>query len=125
MIRNIRKAIRIYRFNPDSMSKPRYDTFKINRSECGPMVLDALIKIKKDSDSTLSFRRSCREGICGSCAMNINGVNTLASLCEIPKNDEEIVINPLPHMFVIKDLVTDMTNFYKQYASIKPYLIQD
>ena len=125
MIRNLQKAIRIYRFNPESMSKPKYDTFKINRGECGPMVLDALIKIKKDSDSTLSFRRSCREGICGSCAMNINGVNTLACLCEIPKDNSEIVINPLPHMYVIKDLVTDMTNFYKQYSSIKPYLIQD
>ena len=94
-------------------------------SRCGPMVLDALIKMKKDSDSTLTFRRSCREGICGNCAMNIDGVNTLACLSEIPKNDEEVVINPLPHMYVVKDLVVDMTNFYQQYKQIKPYLIQD
>ena len=125
MIRNLVKTFKIYRFNPEIHSKPFYDKIKVDMSKCGPMVLDALIKMKKDSDSTLTFRRSCREGICGSCAMNIDGVNTLACLSEIPKNDEEVVINPLPHMYVVKDLVVDMTNFYQQYKQIKPYLIQD
>ncbi len=126
MIRNLIKTFKIYRFNPEVSAKPYYQKYKINLSECGPMVLDALIKIKKEEDSTLTFRRSCREGICGSCAMNIDGVNTLACLSAIPKNDnEELVINPLPHMYVIKDLVPDMTNFYQQYKSIKPWLIQN
>ena len=83
-------------------------------------VLDALLKIKKEQDSSLTFRRSCREGICGSCAMNIDGVNTLACLSPIPKDDKQIDLNPLPHMYVVKDLVPDMTNFYQQYKSIKP-----
>ena len=124
MLRNLIKTFKIYRFNPEVNSKPYYDTFKIDLSKCGPMVLDALIKIKNELDSTLTFRRSCREGICGSCAMNIDGVNTLACLSGISKNDEVIKINPLPHMFVVKDLVPDMTNFYQQYKSIKPWLIQ-
>lgn len=85
------------------------------------MVLDALIKIKNEQDPTLTFRRSCREGICGSCAMNINGVNTLACLCEIEEGTN-INIYPLPHMFVLRDLVPDLTNFYEQYKSIKPWL---
>ena len=86
------------------------------------MVLDALIKIKNEQDPTLTFRRSCREGICGSCAMNIDGSNTLACLCHIPKSDDAMKINPLPHMYVVKDLVPDMSNFYAQYKSIKPWL---
>lgn len=87
------------------------------------MVLDALIKIKNEEDPSLTFRRSCREGICGSCAMNINGTNTLACLCYIDKAaTEPVKINPLPHMFVVKDLVTDLSNFYNQYKSIKPWL---
>ncbi|KAK8829002.1 hypothetical protein WA538_001003 [Blastocystis sp. DL] len=86
------------------------------------MILDALLKIKNEQDPILTFRRSCREGICGSCAMNINGENGLACLTKIPKDDRTATIRPLPHMFVIKDLVTDMTNFYEQYASIKPWL---
>lgn len=90
---------------------------------CGPMILDALIKIKDQIDPTLTFRRSCREGICGSCAMNIGGVNTLACLCKIdPNTSKAVKIYPLPHMYVIKDLVPDMTNFYAQYTSIEPYL---
>lgn len=89
------------------------------------MVLDALIKIKNEIDPTLTFRRSCREGICGSCAMNIEGANTLACICKIDRNtSKETKIYPLPHMYVVKDLVPDMTNFYKQYKSIKPYLMQ-
>jgi succinate dehydrogenase (ubiquinone) iron-sulfur subunit len=97
-------------------------TYTIDLKECGPMVLDALIKIKNEQDPSLTFRRSCREGICGSCAMNINGTNTLACLCYIDKNSEATSINPLPHMYVVKDLVTDLSNFYEQYKSIKPWL---
>jgi succinate dehydrogenase / fumarate reductase iron-sulfur subunit len=89
---------------------------------CGPMVLDVLIKIKNEIDPTLTFRRSCREGICGSCAMNINGSNTLACTKSCEDIKGEIKIFPLPHMQVIKDLVTDLTEFYKQYAAVKPWL---
>ncbi|RVW25694.1 Succinate dehydrogenase [ubiquinone] iron-sulfur subunit 2, mitochondrial [Vitis vinifera] len=94
---------------------------EINLKDCGPMVLDALIKIKNEMDPTLTFRRSCREGICGSCAMNIDGCNGLACLTKIPSG-ESSTVTPLPHMFVIKDLVVDMTNFYNQYKSIEPWL---
>ncbi len=97
-------------------------TYPVNLDECGPMVLDALIKIKNEQDPSLTFRRSCREGICGSCAMNIDGTNTLACLCYITKGTEATKINPLPHMYVVKDLVTDLSNFYDQYKSIKPWL---
>merc|ERR1711871_970568 len=96
--------------------------YELDLNECGPMVLDALIKIKNEMDTTLTFRRSCREGICGSCAMNINGTNTLACLCKIP-DDGAVKIYPLPHMYVIKDLVPDMTHFYEQHKSVQPYLI--
>lgn len=88
------------------------------------MVLDALIKIKNETDPTLSFRRSCREGVCGSCAMNIDGKNSLACTTRLKKNEVQRVY-PLPHMPVIRDLVPDMTQFYEQYASIRPYLVQD
>ena len=124
MARNLTKIFKIYRYNPEIAANPYYQKFKVDMAKCGPMVLDGLIKIKNEIDSTLTFRRSCREGICGSCAMNIDGVNTLACLSEIPKNDTEVAINPLPHMYVVKDLVPDMTNFYQQYKSIKPWLIQ-
>jgi len=120
------KYFKVYRWDPESQKKPYTSTYSINLDECGPMVLDALFKIKNEIDPTLTFRRSCREGICGSCAMNINGQNTLACLCFInDKNSSPsapVVINPLPHMYVIKDLVPDMTNFYNQYKSIKPWL---
>jgi succinate dehydrogenase (ubiquinone) iron-sulfur subunit len=90
------------------------------------MVLDALIKIKNEQDPTLTFRRSCREGICGSCAMNINGTNTLACLSYIDKSSSDATkIYPLPHMYVVKDLVPDMSNFYEQYKSIEPWLHTD
>jgi len=125
MIRNFIKNFKIYRFNPEISSKPYYQNYEIDTRKCGPMVLDALIKIKNEQDPTLTFRRSCREGICGSCAMNVDGVNTLACLSPIKENkDNEIKLNPLPHMYVVKDLVPDMTNFYQQYKSIKPWLIQ-
>ncbi|KAA0066954.1 succinate dehydrogenase (ubiquinone) iron-sulfur subunit 2 [Cucumis melo var. makuwa] len=115
------KTFAIYRWNPDSPSKPELQEYKIDLKECGPMVLDALIKIKNEIDPSLTFRRSCREGICGSCAMNIDGCNGLACLTKIPSGDSS-TITPLPHMFVIKDLVVDMTNFYNQYKSIEPWL---
>ncbi|CAI0457184.1 unnamed protein product [Linum tenue] len=117
------KTFQIYRWNPDNPSKPQLQDFQIDLKECGPMVLDALIKIKNEMDPSLTFRRSCREGICGSCAMNIDGCNGLACLTKIPESSAgPTMITPLPHMFVIKDLVVDMTNFYNQYKSIEPWL---
>ena len=118
---NVRRFA-VYRYDPDSGENPRVDTYEVNTDECGPMVLDALIKIKNEIDPTLTFRRSCREGICGSCAMNIDGGNTLACIKAIDEVGGEIKIYPLPHMPVVKDLVPDLTNFYAQYASIKPWL---
>ena len=112
-----------YRWDPDVNAKPHLQTYEINLNDCGPMVLDALIKIKNDVDPTLTSRRSCREGICGSCAMNINGANGLACLTKILDDPSTPTpITPLPHMFVVKDLVVDMTNFYQQYKSIEPWL---
>ncbi|MBA4041281.1 MAG: succinate dehydrogenase iron-sulfur subunit [Sphingobium sp.] len=116
------KKFKIYRYDPDSGENPRYDNFEIDLDNCGPMVLDALIKMKAEQDSTLTFRRSCREGICGSCSMNIDGTNTLACTKAIEDVKGDIRITPLPNMEVIKDLVPDFTHFYAQYASIKPWL---
>eukprot|EP00118_Oscarella_pearsei_P017444 m.172879 g.172879 ORF g.172879 m.172879 type:complete len:257 (+) comp39087_c0_seq15:31-801(+) len=118
------KPFSIYRYDPSKPdSKPRMQTYQVDINHCGPMVLDALIKIKNEIDPTLTFRRSCREGICGSCAMNIGGLNTLACIKRIDTNVSKATkIYPLPHMFVVKDLVPDMSNFYEQYRSIKPYL---
>jgi succinate dehydrogenase / fumarate reductase iron-sulfur subunit len=119
------KNFHVYRWNPESDENPRMDTFQVDVSECGPMVLDALIKIKNEIDSTLTFRRSCREGICGSCAMNIDGTNTLACTKGIDDVKGDVKITPLPHMSVVKDLVPDMRNFYAQYESIQPWLKAD
>ena len=116
------KLFKIYRWNPDNDENPVIDTYEIDTVDCGRMVLDALIKIKNEIDSTLTFRRSCREGICGSCAMNIDGTNTLACIKPIEDIHSEVKVYPLPHLPVIKDLVPDMTHFYAQYASIKPWL---
>jgi succinate dehydrogenase / fumarate reductase, iron-sulfur subunit len=116
------RRFRIYRFNPDANEGPRLDTFELDLAGCGPMVLDALIQIKAGVDSTLTFRRSCREGICGSCAMNINGVNRLACTTSMAELGGEIRIYPLPHMPVVKDLVPDLTTFYAQYAAVQPWL---
>jgi succinate dehydrogenase / fumarate reductase iron-sulfur subunit len=116
------KTFRIYRFDPDLDENPRMDTYEVDLDGCGPMVLDALIKIKNEIDPTLTFRRSCREGICGSCAMNIGGTNTLACTKSCRDLDGEVRIYPLPHLPVIKDLVPDLTHFYAQYASVKPWL---
>jgi succinate dehydrogenase / fumarate reductase iron-sulfur subunit len=115
------KKFKVYRYDPDSGQNPRYDTFEIDLEQCGPMVLDALIKMKSEQDPTLTFRRSCREGICGSCS-NMNGRNGLACTTAIEDLKGEVRITPLPHMDVIKDLVPDFTHFYAQYASIKPWL---
>src|SRR5918994_496309 len=116
------RTFKIYRFDPESGQNPRVDTYDVDMGSCGPMVLDARIKIKNEIDPTLTFRRSCREGICGSCAMNIDGLNTLA--CTKANDDIRgtIKIYPLPHMPVVKDLVPDLTGFYAQYASIEPWL---
>src|SRR5882724_3233681 len=116
------RNFKIYRWDPDNGENPRLDTYGVDLDTCGPMVLDALIKIKNETDTTLTFRRSCREGICGSCAMNIDGTNTLACLKPIDEVKGEVKIYPLPHMSVVKDLVPDLTHIYAQYASIEPWL---
>jgi succinate dehydrogenase / fumarate reductase iron-sulfur subunit len=116
------KPFKVYRWDPEGGENPRLDTYEVDLDACGPMVLDALIKIKNEIDPTLTFRRSCREGICGSCAMNIDGANTLACTKAIEDVQGDVKIYPLPHMPVIKDLVPDLTHFYAQYASIKPWL---
>jgi succinate dehydrogenase / fumarate reductase iron-sulfur subunit len=116
------RDIAVYRWDPDSGENPRVDTYKIDLDKCGPMVLDAIIYIKNEIDPTLAFRRSCREGICGSCAMNIDGTNTLACTKATESIGGTVKIYPLPHMQVSKDLVPDLTHFYAQYASIKPWL---
>jgi succinate dehydrogenase / fumarate reductase iron-sulfur subunit len=116
------KRFEVYRWNPDSGENPRIDIFHIDLNSCGPMVLDAVLKIKNEIDTTLAFRRSCREGVCGSCAMNVNGKNTLVCTKAIEDYEGTIKIFPLPHMDVIKDLVADMTNFFAQYSSIKPWI---
>jgi succinate dehydrogenase / fumarate reductase iron-sulfur subunit len=119
------KKFQIYRYDPDSSANPRIDEYEVDMDSCGPMVLDALIKIKSEMDSTLTFRRSCREGICGSCAMNIDGTNTLACTKSIHDVKGDVKIYPLPHMKVVKDLVPDLSNFYAQYESIEPWLKAD
>ena len=116
------RDFKIYRYDPDTGENPRLDTFEIDLDACGPMVLDALIKIKNEVDTSVTFRRSCREGICGSCSMNIDGTNTLACLKPIDEVKGDVKIYPLPHMDVIKDLVPDLTNAYAQLASVEPWL---
>lgn len=139
------KNFQVYRWDPENPSvKPHIQTYQVDLNQCGPMTLDALIKIKNEIDPTLTFRRSCREGIslqltpkgiCGSCAMNINGGNTLACLSRIDRDPSKTVkLYPLPHTYVVKDLVPgkyickfyakDLTQFYKQYKSIEPFLKQ-
>jgi succinate dehydrogenase / fumarate reductase iron-sulfur subunit len=119
------RTFQVYRYDPDGGDNPRLDSYEIDLADCGPMVLDALIKIKAEVDSGLTFRRSCREGVCGSCAMNIDGENTLACTKAIDDVTGEVRIHPLPHMAVIKDLVTDFSHFWAQYESIKPWLQSD
>ncbi|EZA47846.1 Succinate dehydrogenase [ubiquinone] iron-sulfur subunit, mitochondrial [Ooceraea biroi] len=121
------KTFSVYRWNPDKPEeKPYMQKYKVDLNSCGPMVLDALIKIKNEIDPTLTFRRSCREGICGSCAMNIGGTNTLACISKIDTNTSTSCdVYPLPHMYIVKDLVPDLNNFYNQYRSIQPWLQRD
>ena len=119
------KAFKIYRWSPDSGDNPSVDTYHLDLDDCGPMVLDALIKIKNEVDPTLTFRRSCREGVCGSCAMNIDGTNTLACTKYIADAKGDVRIYPLPHQSVIKDLVPDQTHFFAQYREIEPWLKTD
>ena len=116
------RVFNIYRWSPDDTKNPSLDTYFVDVDNCGPMILDALIKIKTEIDPTLTFRRSCREGICGSCAMSIGGINTLACIHGIDDIKGDINIYPLPHMPVIKDLIPDLTHFYAQHASIMPWL---
>ena len=122
---NRTRTFRVYRWNPDDGRNPRVDTYVVDLDSCGPMILDALIKIKDEIDPTLTFRRSCREGICGSCAMNIDGANALACTTGIDEVKGDVRIYPLPHMPVIKDLVPDLSHFYAQHASIRPWLDTD
>ena len=119
------KEFEVYRWNPDDGKNPVMDTYELDLETCGPMVLDAIIKIKNEIDASLTFRRSCREGICGSCAMNIDGTNTLACLKPIAEVKGAVRINPLPHMPVVKDLVPDLTQAYAQLRSIEPWLKAD
>jgi succinate dehydrogenase / fumarate reductase iron-sulfur subunit len=119
--KNVR-TFKIYRWDPDTGANPRVDSYDIDLAACGPMVLDALIKIKNEVDTTLTFRRSCREGICGSCSMNIDGVNTLACIQPIEDIKGDVKIYPLPHMPVVKDLVPELTQIWAQYASVEPWL---
>ncbi len=116
------RRFKVYRWSPDDDDNPRVDSYDVDMDECGPMVLDALIKIKNETDSTLTFRRSCREGICGSCAMNIDGTNTLACTQAIDDIRGDVKIYPLPHLRVVKDLVPDLNEAYAQLASVEPWL---
>jgi succinate dehydrogenase / fumarate reductase iron-sulfur subunit len=116
------RTIKVYRYDPDTDENPRIDSYEIDLDKCGPMVLDAILYIKNELDPTLAFRRSCREGICGSCAMNIDGTNTLACTKATDSIKGDVKIYPLPHMPVQKDLVPDLKHFYAQYASVKPWL---
>jgi succinate dehydrogenase / fumarate reductase, iron-sulfur subunit len=116
------KRFEIYRYNPDSDRHPRLDSFEVDLDDCGPMVLDALIWIKNKVDPTLTFRRSCREGVCGSCAMNIDGTNWLACTRFNSETDSVAAVYPLPNMRIIKDLVPDLTHLVAQYEMIEPWL---
>jgi len=117
-----KKTFKIYRWNPDDGQNPRLDEFEIDLDKVGPMVLDALLYIKNEVDSTVTLRRSCREGICGSCAMNIDGLNTLACTKPIEEVKGDVTITPLPHQPVVKDLVPDISKIYAQLALIEPWL---
>ncbi len=119
------KRFQIYRWNPDDGENPKVDSFEVDLDDCGPMVLDALIKLKDEVDSTLTFRRSCREGVCGSCAMNIDGTNTLACTKPIADIKGDVKVYPLPHSPVIKDLVPDLSIFFAHYRAIEPWLKTD
>jgi succinate dehydrogenase / fumarate reductase iron-sulfur subunit len=115
----------IYRYDPDKDTKPYMQELSVELQATDKMLLDALMRIKQSADDSVAFRRSCREGVCGSDAMNINGKNGLACITNLRDLKEPIVLKPLPGLPVIRDLIVDMTQFFKQYHSIKPYLIND
>ena len=119
------RTFRVYRYDPEGEEGPRWDTYKVDMDDCGPMVLDAVLWIKNNIDSSLAFRRSCREGVCGSCSMNIGGRNTIACTSGIEDYQGTITVAPLPHQPVVKDLIPDLTTFYAQHAAVKPYLKTD
>ena len=121
---NIRR-FQVYRYDEDTGENPHVDTYEVEMDSCGPMVLDALIKIKDEIDPTLTFRRSCREGVCGSCAMNVDGTNELACIKDLNEIKGDVKVYPLPHMPVLKDLVPDLTHAFAQYASIQPWVQAD
>ena len=114
----------IYRYDPDVDARPRMQEYDIALEPSDRMLLDALTRIKMQDDS-VSFRRSCREGVCGSDAMNINGKNGLACITKLADLPEHVTLRPLPGLPVVRDLIVDMTQFFKQYHSIKPYLINN
>jgi succinate dehydrogenase / fumarate reductase iron-sulfur subunit len=122
--KNIRR-FQVYRYNEDTGENPHIDTYEVDMDSCGPMVLDALIKIKDEIDPTLTFRRSCREGVCGSCSMNVDGTNELACIKDLNEIKGDVKVYPLPHMPVLKDLVPDLTHAYAQYASTQPWVQTD
>ena len=122
---NNKKSFSIYRYNPETKENPHLDIYEVDLDTCGPMVLDALLKIKNEIDPTLAFRRSCREGVCGSCAMNIDGTNTLACIKPISEVSGVVKVYPLPHLEVVRDLIPDLGKLYKQYSSIKPWMQGD
>jgi succinate dehydrogenase / fumarate reductase, iron-sulfur subunit len=116
------QVFEIYRYDPENSANPPIDIFELDAESTGPMLLDVILQIKNEIDATLAFRRSCREGVCGSCSMNVNGKNTLVCTKAVSDYTGVIRIFPLPHQQVIKDLVTDMREFFRQYESIKPWL---
>ena len=116
------KKVNIYRWSPSDDHNPRIDTFEVDMENCGPKVLDILFKIKNEIDSSLTFRRSCAHGVCGSCAMNVDGINTLSCIKSHNDIKGELNVYPLPHLKVIKDLIGDLSGLYKQYESIQPWL---
>ena len=118
------RTIQIYRYDPDRDAEPHMQRYEIDVNPGDRMLLDVLGRLKRE-DETLSYRRSCREGICGSDAMNINGKNGLACLTNMKTLPREIVLRPLPGLPVVRDLIVDMTDFFNQYHSIRPYLIND
>ena len=119
--KNIKK-VNVYRWDPSTNLNSSVDTFEFDMDNCGPKVLDILFKIKNEIDPSLTFRRSCAHGVCGSCAMNIDGVNTLACIKSHKDINGDLNVYPLPHLKVVKDLIGDLTTLYKQYESIKPWL---
>lgn len=120
------RTFRVYRYDPATDAHPRMDSYEVDLDDCGPMVLDALLKIIDETDPSIAVRRSCREGVCGSCAMNINGTNELACTTHIQDLSRgPIRLSPLPHLEVIRDLVGDLSRLYAQFEFVEPWLKND